>query len=68
MWIILKSEVDAVGGVDLCVDEETTSVHICRDTDGRPAVPYRHAPDEHLVAVPGVRPQVYHVGCQSFTG
>nr|WP_240943044.1 LCP family protein [Planosporangium thailandense] len=65
----LRSVVDAVGGVDLCVDEETTSVHVGRDASGRPAVPYlQPPPDGRPVPVPGVRPQVYHVGCQSFTG
>jgi LCP family protein required for cell wall assembly len=65
----LQSVIDAVGGVNMCVDEETTSVHIGQDATGRVKVPYRHAlPDDHLVTVPGVRPQVYHVGCQSFAG
>jgi LCP family protein required for cell wall assembly len=65
----LRSVVDAVGGVDLCVDEETTSVHIGYDDTGRVTAPYeQQPPDFQPVPVPGVRPQVYHVGCQSFVG
>jgi LCP family protein required for cell wall assembly len=65
----LRLVVDAVGGVDLCVDEETTSVHLGYRPDGSPAAPYRLIPpDFHAVPIPGVRPQVYHVGCQHFAG
>jgi LCP family protein required for cell wall assembly len=65
----LRSVVDAVGGVDMCVDEETPSVHIGQDAAGKVAIPYRQPPpDNRPVPVPGVRPQVYHVGCQPFAG
>jgi LCP family protein required for cell wall assembly len=65
----LRGVVDAVGGVDMCVDEETTSVHVGQDATGRMTVPYRQPPpDNRPVPIPGVRPQIYHVGCQSFAG
>jgi LCP family protein required for cell wall assembly len=65
----LRSGVDAVGGVDMCVDEETISVHVGEDSAGKLAAPYRLVPpDYHPVPVHGVRPQVYHVGCQLLAG
>jgi LCP family protein required for cell wall assembly len=65
----LREVVDAVGGVDVCVDEETASVHVGRDTAGRPAIPYRQVPwSIHPEPVPGVTPQVYQVGCRTFVG
>jgi len=61
--------VNAVGGIDLCVDEKTTSVHIGWDAQGRETAPYRLVPpDYHAVAIPGVRPQVYQPGCQHMAG
>ncbi|GAA2627279.1 LCP family protein [Dactylosporangium fulvum] len=65
----LRKVVDAVGGVDLCVDAETTSVHIGWDAQGRQTAPYRLIPpDFRPEKIPGVRPQVYHVGCRHFAG
>jgi LCP family protein required for cell wall assembly len=67
----LRSVVDAVGGVDLCVDEETTSIHIgWNRTTGKEGVPYAlSAPNyDNPRPVPGMRAQVYHVGCQHFVG
>ncbi|GAA1823056.1 hypothetical protein GCM10009835_49850 [Planosporangium flavigriseum] len=65
----LRRVVDTVGGVELCVDEETTSVHIGQDANGGTTIPYRQSPpDNQPVPIPGVRPQVYHVGCQHFAG
>jgi polyisoprenyl-teichoic acid--peptidoglycan teichoic acid transferase len=64
-----KSIVDAVGGIDLCVDERTVSVHNGWDTDGHWAAPYRLVPpDYHAVPIPGIRPQVYLPGCQHMNG
>jgi polyisoprenyl-teichoic acid--peptidoglycan teichoic acid transferase len=60
-----------VGGVDMCVDEETTSIHVGWDVaTGRQGVPYvLTAPSyDSPQPVPGMRPQVYHVGCRHFTG
>nr|WP_240948301.1 LCP family protein [Planosporangium mesophilum] len=65
----LRAVVDAVGGVSMCIDEQTASVHIGQDADGRLAAPYRLVPpDYHPVPIPGVRPQVYQVGCQPLAG
>jgi LCP family protein required for cell wall assembly len=67
----LRAVVDAVGGVDMCVDEETTSIHIGWDRiTGKPGAPYTlSAPNyDNPRPVPGLRPQVYHVGCQHFVG
>ena len=67
----LRAAVDAVGGVDMCVDEETTSIHVGWDVaTGRQGVPYvLSAPDyDSPRPVPGMRAQVYHVGCQHFVG
>ncbi|WP_238010116.1 LCP family protein [Dactylosporangium sp. AC04546] len=65
----LREIVDAVGGVELCVDVETTSVHIGWDAQGRVTPPYRLVPpDFHPVKIPGVRAQVYPVGCRHFAG
>jgi LCP family protein required for cell wall assembly len=66
-----RSIVDAVGGVDMCVDEKVTSIHIGWNIKtGKEGVPYKlSAPaynDPHLI--PGMRPQVYEVGCQHFNG
>ena len=67
----LRTAVDAIGGVDMCVDEETVSVHIGWDTaTGRQGVPYVLTPPDYDSPrpVPGMRPQVYHVGCRHFAG
>jgi LCP family protein required for cell wall assembly len=66
-----RKVVDAVGGIDMCVDEETTSIHIGWDKKtGKEGVPYKLSAPEydnpHLI--PGMRPQVYHVGCQHMEG
>jgi LCP family protein required for cell wall assembly len=67
----LRAVVDALGGVELCVDEETTSIHVGWDVaTGRPGVPYTLKPPHHdsPQPVPGMRAQVYHVGCRHFVG
>ncbi|MER7274798.1 LCP family protein [Dactylosporangium sp. NPDC000244] len=58
-----KSLVAALGGVDMCVDERTVSVHIGHDAHGRYQMPYDMT-DDGPVPVPGVTPQVYQPGCQ----
>jgi LCP family protein required for cell wall assembly len=63
--------VDAVGGIDMCVDEEVVSVHIGWNIKtGKEGIPYRlTAPaynDPHLI--PGMRAQVYEPGCRHFVG
>jgi LCP family protein required for cell wall assembly len=67
----LRATVDALGGVEMCVDQETTSIHVGWDvTTGRRGVPYTLRPPHYdsPQPVPGMRAQVYHVGCRHFTG
>jgi LCP family protein required for cell wall assembly len=60
--------VKAIGGVDMCVDEKTTSIHIGWNTKtGKEGGPYVIHDD----GTPGslkkdMRPQVYEVGCRHF--
>ncbi|MEV6931150.1 LCP family protein, partial [Dactylosporangium sp. NPDC051485] len=61
-----KSLVAALGGVDMCVDERTVSVHVGHDARGQYQMPYQITGDGP-VAVPGVTPQVYQPGCQHLT-
>jgi LCP family protein required for cell wall assembly len=60
----LRQVVSALGGVDMCVDERTISIHVGRTRDGRQAVPFRRDASGALTPVAGVTPQVYQVGCQ----
>jgi LCP family protein required for cell wall assembly len=57
--------VAALGGVTMCVDEETVSVHVGWDRNGNRAVPYDQS-SGRPVRIRGVTPQVYHPGCQPF--
>lgn len=59
-----QSVVAALGGVDLCVDEKTTSVHIGWTADGRETAPYQITGSGNVYPIRGVRPQVYQPGCQ----
>lgn len=65
-----RSVVDAVGGVDMYVDEEVTSVHTGWNIKtGKEGPPYHLvAPEFTAQAIPGMRPQVYHPGWQHFAG
>jgi LCP family protein required for cell wall assembly len=55
--------VGALDGVDMCIDEKTTSVHIGFDRDGKMATPYDQS-SGYPVPVRGVTPQIYYPGCQ----
>ncbi|WP_433200670.1 LCP family protein [Dactylosporangium sp. CS-047395] len=57
--------VTALGGVHLCVDERTTSIHIGWNTrTGQEGEPYNFTPDGIPTTLkPNMRPQVYEVGC-----
>jgi LCP family protein required for cell wall assembly len=57
----------ALGGVHMCVDEKTTSIHIGQDSHGNFAAPYRMTANLTPVPVPGVKPQVYLPGCYDMT-
>lgn len=59
-----QAVVKALDGVDMCVDEKTTSIHIGTDSRGKFAAPYRITPDLRVIPIPGVKPQVYQPGCQ----
>jgi anionic cell wall polymer biosynthesis LytR-Cps2A-Psr (LCP) family protein len=63
----LSQLVQAAGGVNLCVDRRTTSIHIGHTADGRLAAPYRTS-GTGMQRVPGVTPEVYDVGCRRFAG
>jgi LCP family protein required for cell wall assembly len=56
--------VDALGGVDLCVDEKVTSIHVGFTKNGKEALPFTQDADLRLHPVPGVTPEVYNPGCQ----
>jgi LCP family protein required for cell wall assembly len=55
--------VAALGGVDMCVDEKTISIHVGYDSKGRYALPYDMSSGTPR-AIRGVTPQVYQPGCQ----
>ncbi|MEV8515143.1 LCP family protein [Dactylosporangium sp. NPDC051484] len=55
--------VEVLGGVDMCVDEKTVSIHVGHDKNGKLATPYTETEAEPI-PVPGVTPQVYYPGCQ----
>jgi LCP family protein required for cell wall assembly len=55
--------VGALGGVDMCVDERTVSIHVGHDSKGRYALPYDMSSGTPR-AIRGVTPQVYEPGCQ----
>ncbi|MET7395018.1 LCP family protein [Dactylosporangium sp. NPDC005572] len=60
--------VNVLGGVDMYVDQETTSVSIGHNSRGGTEVPFRQYTRDDggqgLDPVPGVTPVVYHVGYQ----
>jgi LCP family protein required for cell wall assembly len=57
--------VKALGGVDMTVDEKTTSIHIGFTKSGKEAAPYHINSDGTPGArIPGVTPQIYNVGYQ----
>ncbi|HEX6498586.1 MAG TPA: LCP family protein [Micromonosporaceae bacterium] len=59
-----RKVVEALGGVHMCIDEETTSLHIGIDRNGKYAPPYRTSDGLHFTRVPGVKPMVYKPGCR----
>ncbi|WP_432824813.1 LCP family protein [Dactylosporangium sp. CA-092794] len=60
--------VKALGGVHMCVDEETTSIHTGWNTKTNvEGVPYNFNADGIPTTLkPNMRPQVYKVGCRDF--
>jgi LCP family protein required for cell wall assembly len=58
-----EKAVTTLGGVNMCVDEKTISIHVGHDASGKFATPYTETSDGPQ-PVPGVTPQVYYPGCQ----
>ncbi|HEX6500697.1 MAG TPA: LCP family protein [Micromonosporaceae bacterium] len=58
-----RNVVEALGGVHMCVDEKTVSLHIGIDRNGRYAPPFTTAGGQ-FTPVPGVTPVVYEPGCR----
>jgi LCP family protein required for cell wall assembly len=58
-----EKAVNTLGGVNMCVDEKTISIHVGHDASGKFATPYTETSDGPQ-PVPGVTPQVYYPGCQ----
>jgi len=65
-----ESVVNYIGGVDMYVDEDTTSIHIGHDAKGNTVVPaMRQSKDlMHVYPIPGVTPVKYLKGPHHFTG
>jgi len=64
-----KAIVNALGGINMCVDEETKSIHVGYDRKGVQKPPFHINPDGTVgYAISGVSPKVYHVGCQHLAG
>jgi LCP family protein required for cell wall assembly len=60
-----KDVVNALGGVTMCVDEKTTSIHTGFTKSGKEEEPYHINSDGTVGAkVPGVTAVVYQPGCQ----
>ncbi len=57
--------VGALGGVDMCIDEKTTSIHIGYTADGKERPPFRINTDGTVGSrIRGVTPVVYEPGCR----
>jgi LCP family protein required for cell wall assembly len=62
-----RALVNDLGGVYMCIDEKTTSIHIGFKADGTTATPYTQVDTgsgTKLYRVPGVTPMVYEKGCR----
>ncbi len=63
-----REVVGVLGGVTMCVDERTTSIHIGFNTrTGKEELPFTQDANLRLHPVPGVKPVVYEPGCQHLT-
>jgi polyisoprenyl-teichoic acid--peptidoglycan teichoic acid transferase len=62
-----RQVVNVLGGVYMCVDERTISVHNGRDKNGKVVSPaYKFVEDVPTTVIPGVTPIVYEKGCRHF--
>ncbi|MFB9237843.1 LCP family protein [Plantactinospora siamensis] len=63
-----KQVVQTLGRVCMYVDETTTSIHVGKDANGRPAGPYKINPDGTVNhRIPGVTPNIYTKGNHCFS-
>jgi polyisoprenyl-teichoic acid--peptidoglycan teichoic acid transferase len=62
--------VDALGGVDMTVDEKVTSIHLGRDRTGKVTYPAYNIRADGTVGSPrpGIKPEVYEPGPHHFEG
>ncbi|GIH15779.1 LCP family protein [Rugosimonospora africana] len=66
--LALQQIVNAVGGVDMYVDERTVSADIGYDAAGRQVAPLKTSAGGAVDPVPGVRALIYEVGNHHFNG
>jgi anionic cell wall polymer biosynthesis LytR-Cps2A-Psr (LCP) family protein len=70
-FVGFQKVVEVLGGVDMYVDQETTSVHRGFTADGKLKVPYiqytRSDGGTGLERIAGVTPKTYHIGNQHLT-
>jgi LCP family protein required for cell wall assembly len=65
-----KDIVDALGGVDMTVDEKVTSIHLGTDRSGKVTYPAYNIHADGTVGSPrpGIKPEVYEPGPHHFEG
>jgi polyisoprenyl-teichoic acid--peptidoglycan teichoic acid transferase len=65
-----KDIVDALGGVNMYVDEKVTSIHLGRDSTGKVVYPAFDIREDGTVGRqrPGIKPIVYEPGMHKFVG
>jgi polyisoprenyl-teichoic acid--peptidoglycan teichoic acid transferase len=65
-----KDIVDALGGVDMTVDEKVTSIHLGTDRNGKLTYPAYEIHADGTVGSPirGIKPEVYEPGPHHFAG
>jgi LCP family protein required for cell wall assembly len=61
-----KDIVEALGGVDMYVDEKVTSIHVGFTKDGVQKVPFDQNGGSNIRPIRGVTPKVYEVGYHHF--
>jgi LCP family protein required for cell wall assembly len=64
-----KDVVAALGGVNMCIDERTISIHDgFLDGTNKPAAPFKITDGgAHLTPIPGTHPMIYQPGCRHLT-
>jgi LCP family protein required for cell wall assembly len=59
-----QSVTRALGGVNMCIDEKVTSIHIGHDAKGKFAPPFKITQDLRLIPIPGVKAYTYLPDCR----